>query len=92
MAIMNTGIWHSNFNLFPPTLFVCLNRNGDLCAHNDETMAKMKKKNIPCKQVTSDPVPLTTEFFYEKGGSVFLLCWLLVFNVSKSLRDRYDSE
>jgi len=69
MAIMSTGIWHTNFNAgsFPPTIFICKNRNGELCAHNDETILKMRKMNIPCEQVTSDPLQLTYHFFHEKG-------------------------
>jgi len=62
----STRIWHGNFRI-GSTLFIYMNRNGELCAHNDETMIKMRRKNIPCKQVSSNPLPLTAEFFYEKG-------------------------
>jgi len=67
----STRIWHGNFRI-GSTLFICMNRNGELCAHNDETMIKMRRKNIPCKQVSSNPLPLTAEFFYEKGTDLTL--------------------
>jgi hypothetical protein len=67
IALMNTGIWHNNFNRkhHPAVLFICMNRNGNLCVHNDHTVDTLMSKGIKAKQVTVDPLTLTPTSFHQ---------------------------
>jgi hypothetical protein len=69
LVLMNTGVWHNSFQKghFPPPFFVCMTRNGELCAHNDQTIASLAKRGIPAGQVTIDPLAIHREFFFTKG-------------------------
>jgi hypothetical protein len=68
IALMNTGIWHANFNSKsnPAVLFVCMSRNGHLCLHNNRTMNKLQSNGVHARQIAVDPMPLTSTTFSQE--------------------------
>lgn len=70
VTLMNCGIWNRDYEKnalnYPPVLFIDYHRNGDLALHNNQTVTKLQKVGIPAKHLSSDPLPLTPDFFATK--------------------------
>ncbi len=67
IALMNCGIWHSNYkpNKYAAVLFVDTSRNSDVCQYNNETAHKLLAKGIAASQLVSEPIPLSPDFFHR---------------------------
>lgn len=69
LLVMNSGIWHEDYRkqVFPPTMFIDMNRNAQVTLHNYQTMLDMRKHQLNAVQWSSDPWPITESYFDEHG-------------------------
>lgn len=68
LVVMNSGIWHKDYKKpsFPPVIFVDMNRNSQVAYHNWKTVQDMVKFQLDSKQFSSDPFPLSDDYFHQQ--------------------------
>lgn len=69
VVVMNGALWSNPPNTFvpPPTLFIDMSRNNNLCAQNERMVKLFRSLGSNSSQLTADPRPMGPAYFNSVG-------------------------